>query len=86
MVNACAHRDRDAAIRASIKMGFLTGWLAHASFQLLSVGVAAGDESKSMLEAHLNAGFVIGEPFATDGLLQTTVQQRHCIAWYRRAV
>lgn len=29
---------------------------------------AAGDESKVMLDAHCDAGYLVGQPFATEGL------------------
>ena len=36
--------------------------------KLLDVLCAAGDESKVMMEAHVDAGFVVGEPFGHEGL------------------
>ncbi|KAL6779673.1 COQ8 [Auxenochlorella protothecoides x Auxenochlorella symbiontica] len=51
MVAACARRDREAIIRHSINMGFLTG-----------------EEEQVMLDAHVEAGSVVGIPFGTPGL------------------
>jgi aarF domain-containing kinase len=48
MVRACAMRDREGVISASLKLGFLTG-----------------DETKEMVDLHVQAGFIIGEPFGT---------------------
>jgi aarF domain-containing kinase len=49
MIHACAHRNREAVIDGSIRMGFLTG-----------------EESKNMLDAHVAAAFIVGEPFGVE--------------------
>ncbi|XVF72865.1 hypothetical protein PTKIN_Ptkin12aG0154900 [Pterospermum kingtungense] len=50
MVMACANNDREAVIKMSRRLGFLTGM-----------------ESEVMLEAHVQAGFVVGLPFSKPG-------------------
>ena len=47
MVHACAERDREGVLDASLKLAFLTG-----------------DESRQMLDAHVDAAFIVGEPFS----------------------
>ena len=50
MVVACAERDRNGLIDASVSLGFLTG-----------------DESPVLMDAHAEAGFQVGRPFAAEG-------------------
>lgn len=38
------------------------------SATLMYVHESAGDESKVMLDAHCDAGYLVGQPFATEGL------------------
>lgn len=49
MVDACARRDRDGCVAASVELGFLTG-----------------EEHPEMVDAHVAAGFVLGEPFGAE--------------------
>ncbi|KAK6118157.1 hypothetical protein DH2020_048141 [Rehmannia glutinosa] len=51
-VLACANSDREAVIEMSRRLGFLT---------------ATGMESEIMLDAHVQAGFVVGLPFSKRG-------------------
>ena len=79
MVAACAARDREGIVRSSTAMGFLTGgwgeglgprmparWPRH-SRPPVGLAVIAGDESAVMLDAHVEAGIMVGVPFGHPG-------------------
>ena len=51
MVVACAERDRQGLVEASIALGFLTG-----------------EEAEVLIDAHCEAGFQVGKPFAGEGV------------------
>lgn len=42
--------------------------MLHAFQLLMYIHESAGDESKVMLDAHCDAGYLVGQPFATEGL------------------
>ena len=74
----CANRNRQQVITRSTSLGFLTGMyvlLMVMSVHLCTVAwlhaavlPIVGDESGIMLDAHTEAGFLVGVPFAGSGV------------------
>jgi len=73
MIHACSTKDKSKVERCSLEMGFLkTLYIDYfliwkVERYSLAMGFLNGDENELMVNAHVDAAILIGEPFATPG-------------------